>query len=266
MPAKRARVDKLLVERGLVSSRERARRLVMAGAVWVADQRIDKPGTLVPVEAPLELRGADIPFVSRGGVKLDAALTHWNIDVRGTVAIDVGASTGGFTDCLLQRGAQRVSAIDVGYGQFAWKLRQHPRVELFERCNIRDFATHRLARPADLAVIDVSFISLRLVLPGVVALVRPHGTILALVKPQFEVGKGEVGKGGVVRDPEQHRAAVAAIRAAGVSVGLICHGEYASPLPGSKGNREFFVYFTVGEQPSRQPAQVFPHAPGCQST
>lgn len=253
MRAKRARIDKLLVDRGLVASRERARRLVMSGAVWFAEQRVDKPGALVPVDAPLAVRGSDIPFVSRGGLKLDAALSHWEIDVRGLVAVDIGASTGGFTDCLLQRGARHVFAIDVGYGQFAWKLRQDPRVTLFERANIRSFAAARLPQLADLAVVDVSFISLRLVLPTALALVRPEGTILALVKPQFEVGKGEVGKGGVVRNPAQQLAAVAAIRNFGVDLGLSCGGDYPSPILGPRGNQEFFLYFTLGARPPGTP-------------
>ncbi len=217
----------------------------MAGDVWVDAQRVDKPGALVSIAAPVEVRGADIPFVGRGGLKLEAALQHWAIDVQGLVAVDVGASTGGFTDCLLQRGASHVDAIDVGYGQFAWKLRQDPRVTLFERANIRAFDPARLPQPADLAVIDVSFISLRLVLPAVVALVRRGGIILALVKPQFEVGKGEVGKGGVVRDPAQHTAVVQAIQQFGVGLGLLCRGDHPSPILGPKGNREFFVYFAV---------------------
>ncbi len=245
MPAKRARIDKLLVERGLVGSRERGRRLVMSGNVWVGEQRIDKPGALVSIEAPVEVRAADIPFVSRGGLKLDAALEHWNIDVTGLVAVDVGASTGGFTDCLLQRGALRIFAIDVGYGQFAWKLRQDKRVELFERANIRDFDPHLLPQPADLAVVDVSFISLRSVLPTVTKLIRPMGTILPLVKPQFEVGRGGVGKGGVVRDPEQHKAVVEGIKTFARSLRLTCHGEFLSPVIGPKGNREFFLYLTA---------------------
>jgi len=249
MPAKRARIDKLLVDRGLVTSRERARRLVMSGDVWVAQQRVDKPGTLVAPDAPLEIRGADIPFVSRGGLKLDGALSHWQIDVRGMIAVDIGASTGGFTDCLLQRGARRVFAIDVGYGQFAWKLRQDPRVTLFERANIRGFAPAQLPELAGIAVIDVSFISLRLVLPTAINLLHQGGMILALVKPQFEVGKGEVGKGGVVRDPEQHQAVVEMIRQYGLDKGLECRGDYLSPILGPKGNREFFLYFRVCTPP-----------------
>jgi 23S rRNA (cytidine1920-2'-O)/16S rRNA (cytidine1409-2'-O)-methyltransferase len=245
MRARRARIDTLLVDRGLVGSRERARRLVMSGAVWVADLCVDKPGAMIRLDAPLEVRGADIPFVSRGGLKLDGALSHWAADVRELVAADIGASTGGFTDCLLQRGARHVFAIDVGYGQFAWKLRQDRRVTLLERANIRSFDASQLPQLVDLAVIDVSFISLRLVLPTAIRLVRPGGTILPLVKPQFEVGKGAVGKGGVVRDPEQQRAAVAAIRAFGVSLGLHCSGDYPSPILGPKGNQEFFLHFTL---------------------
>jgi len=243
-PPKRARLDKLLVDRGLVGSRERARRLIMSGEVRVRDQRVDKPGALVPIDAEVELRGADIPFVSRGGLKLEAALTHWQIDVRGVGAVDVGASTGGFTDCLLQRGARHVFAIDVGYGQFAWTLRQDPRVTLFERANIRDFAPEKLPGRAGLAVIDVSFISLRLVLPAVLRLVEPGAIILPLVKPQFEVGKEQVGKGGVVRDPEVRRAAVETVRGYGSALGLIFHGDFPSPILGPKGNQEFFLYFT----------------------
>jgi 23S rRNA (cytidine1920-2'-O)/16S rRNA (cytidine1409-2'-O)-methyltransferase len=245
MTAKRARIDKLLVDRGLVTSRDRARRRVMSGDVWVAQQRVDKPGALVALDAPIELRGADIPFVSRGGLKLDGALTHWQIDVRDMVAVDIGASTGGFTDCLLQRGARHVCAIDVGYGQFAWTLRQDPRVTLFERANIRAFDPSNLPQPADLATIDVSFISLRLVLPTAISLLHTGGTVLALVKPQFEVGKGEVGKGGVVRDPAQHQAVVETIREFGVGLGLQCRGHYLSSIVGPKGNREFFLYFSV---------------------
>jgi 23S rRNA (cytidine1920-2'-O)/16S rRNA (cytidine1409-2'-O)-methyltransferase len=241
----RARLDKLLVDRGLVGSRERARRLIMSGTVWVRDQRIDKPGALVPIDTELQLRGADIPFVSRGGLKLDAALTYWNIEVQGVLAVDVGASTGGFTDCLLQRGARHVYAIDVGYGQFAWPLRQDPRVTLFERTNIRSFEPAKLPQRAGLGVIDVSFISLRLVLPAVLRLVEPDATILPLVKPQFEVGRAQVGKGGVVRDPDVQRAAVEAVKGYGADLGLICHGDFPSPILGPKGNREFFLYFRV---------------------
>jgi 23S rRNA (cytidine1920-2'-O)/16S rRNA (cytidine1409-2'-O)-methyltransferase len=245
MPAGRVRLDKLLVDRALAPSRERAQRLIMAGAVWVGTRRIDKPGTLIALDAAIEVRGADIPFVSRGGLKLDAALQHWRIDVNGTVAVDVGASTGGFTDCLLQRGAEHVYAIDVGHGQLAWTLRHDPRVTVFEHVNIRAFDPASLPQAVDIAVVDVSFISLRLVLPAVLPLVRRAGIILALVKPQFEVGKGEVGKGGVVRDPAQRQGAVDGIRACGAALGLSCRGELASPLLGPKGNQECFLCFTL---------------------
>lgn len=245
MGAARERIDKLLVDRGLAASRERARQLVMAGKVWVDAVRVDKPGTLVGVETAVEVRGADLPFVSRGGLKLAAALDHWAIAVDGMTAVDVGASTGGFTDCLLQRGVRHVTAIDVGYGQFAWALRQDPRVTLLERTNVRHVDPLVFGQPVDIAVIDVSFISLRLVLPAIVPLVRPGGRILALVKPQFEVGKGAVGKGGVVRDPAQRQAAVDAVRAAGIGIDLDCHGQFESPVPGPQGNREVFLSFTV---------------------
>lgn len=217
----------------------------MAGEVWVDGVRVDKPGTMIGGASTIEVRGAGIPFVGRGGLKLAAALEHWKISATGATALDVGASTGGFTDCLLQRGARHVTAIDVGYGQFAWSLRQDPRVTLIERTNIRHFRPEQLGHAADIAVVDVSFISLRLVLPAVAPLVRPGGRILALVKPQFEVGKGAVGKGGVVRDPAQRRAAVESIRTTGIAMGLACHGECESPLPGPKGNREVFLSFTT---------------------
>ncbi len=243
LASKRARVDKLLVDQGLVGSRDRARRLILAGAVWLGERRIDKPGTELPADSTLRVRGDDVPYVSRGGLKLEAALSHWSLDVHGLLAVDIGASTGGFTDCLLQRGAAQVVAVDVGYGQFAWSLRQDARVLLFERANIRHFPPSALPRPADFAVVDVSFISLRLVLPTVVSLLRPGAQLLALVKPQFEVGKGNVGKGGVVRDEATRLATVSAIEAAGQSLGLISRGSFLCPLPGPKGNREYFLYF-----------------------
>ncbi len=239
--AGRERLDKLLVDQGRVASRERARRLVMAGQVFVDRRRVDKPGTLVALAAAIEVRGDDIPYVSRGGLKLEAALRCWPIVVQDRVAVDVGASTGGWTDCLLQHGARRVYAIDVGYGQFAWSLRNDPRVRLYERANIRTFAPD-FDEPPTLAVIDVSFISLRLVLPHVVALLAPVSTLIPLVKPQFEVGKGQVGKGGVVRDPRLHRSTIDAVRACAESLGLLCRGEIASPILGPAGNREFLLW------------------------
>jgi len=239
--ASRERLDKLLVDRGLVGSRERARRLIMAGEVFVDQQRIDKPGTLISASAAIDVQGADIPYVSRGGLKLAAALQAWPVPVRDCIALDVGASTGGWTDCLLQNGARHVYAIDVGYGQFAWKLRNDPRVTLYERANIREFSLELPEIPT-LAVIDVSFISLRLVLPKVVALVALEATIIPLVKPQFEVGKGQVGKGGVVRDPLLHRAAIDGVVQCATELGLIPRGELESPIQGPAGNREFLLW------------------------
>ena len=238
---KRERLDKLLVDRGAVASRERARRLIMAGAVRVGEQVVDKPGALIALDAAIEVSGDDIPYVSRGGLKLAGALDAFGTPVAGRVVLDVGASTGGFTDCVLQRGARAVIALDVGYGQLAWTLRQDPRVTVLERVNVRHIDRSALPATPDLAVIDVSFISLRLVLPAVVDVLAPGGDIVALVKPQFEVGKGQVGRGGVVRNPDLHAAAVASVRQYALDLGLQVLGECDSPLLGPKGNREFFL-------------------------
>ncbi len=241
----RERIDKLLVSRGLVASRDRAQRLIMAGDVLVDGKRIEKAGTAVRLDATIEVRGEDIPFVSRGGLKLAAALEHWQLDVTGLRAADIGASTGGFTDCLLQRGAAHVLAIDVGYGQFAWSLRQDPRVTLIERTNVRVWDPVEHAGAYDLAVIDVSFISLKLVLPPVIRLLRPGARLLPMVKPQFEVGKSHVGKGGVVRDPERRAGAVDDVRQHAIEMGLQDHGEFLCPVPGPKGNREIFLHLQL---------------------
>jgi 23S rRNA (cytidine1920-2'-O)/16S rRNA (cytidine1409-2'-O)-methyltransferase len=242
MPPKRTRIDKLIVDRGLVQSRDRAQRLVMAGQVWIGDRSIDKAGTMVASDANVEIRGSDIPYVSRGGLKLAGAMQHWSLDVAGLVALDVGASTGGFTDCLLQHDARRVFAIDVGYGQLAWKLRQDPRVLAFERSNVRHFDPALLPELADVAVIDVSFISLQLVLPAVLPLLKAPAVLLPLIKPQFEVGKGQVASGGVVRDAELQQATVNRVQGFAENLGLSCAGVYESPILGPKGNREFFLY------------------------
>jgi len=238
---KRERIDKLLVDRGLIASRERARRLVMAGAVRVGDRVVDKPGALIASDAPLSVTGEDIPFVSRGGLKLAGALDAFATPVAGRVVLDVGASTGGFTDCVLQRGARAVIAVDVGYGQFAWSLRQDARVTLLERTNIRHLQASALPLIPELAVVDVSFISLRLVLGVVADALAPGGDIVALVKPQFEVGKGQVGSGGVVRDPALQAAAVDSVRQHALGLGFEYVGECESPILGPKGNREFFL-------------------------
>ncbi len=235
------RLDKLLVSCGLVPSRERARALILAGKVVVDDHTVDKAGTLVAADAELRLKGADIPYVSRGGLKLAAALDALALEVAGAVAIDVGASTGGFTDCLLQRGAARVYAVDVGYGQLAWTLREDPRVINLERTNIRDLTSERLPERPTLAVIDASFISLDKVLPPTLALLADGALLVALIKPQFEVGRGQVGKGGVVRDPDQHARVIDQVRKNAAGFGCRVLGVVESPVLGAKGNREFLI-------------------------
>jgi 23S rRNA (cytidine1920-2'-O)/16S rRNA (cytidine1409-2'-O)-methyltransferase len=239
------RVDALLVARGLAESRERAQRLVMAGLVFAGEVRLDKPGSRIAVDAALEVRGEDHPFVSRGGVKLAGALDALVLDVAGLTVVDVGASTGGFTDCLLQRGARRVYAVDVGYGQLAWKLREDPRVVSIERTNVRELQRDAFPEPLELAVVDASFISLRLVLPAVRRLLDPGRTIVALVKPQFEVGKGRVGSGGVVRDPALHAEVLADLQRFAIESGFRVDALLDSPLTGPAGNREFFLALTV---------------------
>ncbi len=241
--SQRKRLDLLLVERGLVSSREQARRLIMAGAVVAGEQRVDKPGTLIDPASVVRLKAdAQPPYVSRGGHKLAGGLKAFGVDVSGVTALDVGASTGGFTDCLLQHGAAKVFAVDVGYGQLAWSLRQDPRVVNLERRNIRSLAPEELSPTPSLAVIDASFISLTLVIPRVISLIAARGEIVALVKPQFEVGKGRVGKGGVVRDPALHAEVLEDLQARANQWQLEVRGVTESPLRGPKGNKEFLLY------------------------
>ncbi len=235
------RLDLVVVERCGVASRERARRLIMAGKVRVDGTVVDKPGTSIASEADVVVEEDD-SFVSRGGKKLEGGLDAFGIDVRDRDVLDVGASTGGFTDCVLRRGARRVIAVDVGYGQFDWRLRQDPRVTLMERTNARNLRPEDLPFRPDLAVIDVSFISLRLILPAAKAALLARGEIVALVKPQFEVGRGQVGRGGVVRDPELHRSAVRTVADASLALGLTVRGECESPLVGPKGNKEFLLH------------------------
>jgi 23S rRNA (cytidine1920-2'-O)/16S rRNA (cytidine1409-2'-O)-methyltransferase len=236
------RLDKLLLQRGLVSSRERAQALIMAGKVLVDGKKVEKSGALVSIASFLVLKGQEQPYVSRGGVKLERALKVFGVEVKEKTCLDVGASTGGFTDCLLQKGAARIYAVDVGYGQLAWSLKQNPRVISLERQNIRYLTPRDIGERADLAVIDTSFISLKKVLPAVLQLIREGGEIIALIKPQFEVGKGRVGKGGVVKDREDHEMVVGEISHFAAELGLKEQGVTESPLLGPKGNREFFIY------------------------
>lgn len=243
------RLDKLMVDRGLTASRERARALILAGQVVVGEHAVDKAGTRVEVDAPIRVKGEDIPYVSRGGIKLAHALDVFAVSVAGRTAIDVGASTGGFTDCLLQRGAARVYAVDVGYGQLAWKLREDPRVVCMERTNIRQLTAGTLETIPNLAVIDASFISLDKVLPPTLALLTQDAEVVALIKPQFEVGRGQVGKGGVVRDPRQHDEVITRIRTEAEGLGCTVLGVTDSPLLGQKGNREFLIHLRKAAKP-----------------
>ena len=240
---KKIRVDLLLVELGLAESRSRAQALILAGSVVVGDHSVQKAGDLVDANADVRLKGDTMPYVSRGGLKLERALDHFRIDVAGLRVLDAGASTGGFTDCLLQRGAKEVCAVDVGYGQLAWKLTQDPRVISMERVNVRHLDVTTLPFRPDLIVCDVSFISLTLVLPKLLEALGPgEKQLLLLVKPQFEVGKGEVGKGGVVREPEKRASAVEKCASAAAELGCTVVGVIESPITGPAGNIEYLLY------------------------
>lgn len=237
----RVRLDRLLVDRGLVESRERGQALVIAGQVLVNEQKVEKAGALVPADADLRILGTQMRYVSRGGMKLEAALQAFSLDVQGMTAMDVGASTGGFTDCLLQHGASKVYAVDVGYGQLAWKLRQDPRVVVIERVNIREIDPALLTEPLGLAVIDVSFISLEKVVPAIVRFLHPGSVIVALIKPQFEVGKDKVGKGGIVRDEAARNSSVERVRLFVQDQGFEVKGLILSPITGQDGNVEYLL-------------------------
>ncbi|MCW2246607.1 23S rRNA (cytidine1920-2'-O)/16S rRNA (cytidine1409-2'-O)-methyltransferase [Azospirillum fermentarium] len=238
----RVRVDVALVERGLVESRAKAQAMILAGLVYSETRRIDKAGDLIPAEAPLHIKGQDHPWVSRGGLKLVKGLDHFAIDPAGLTAIDVGASTGGFTDVLLSRGAAKVYAVDVGHGQLAWKLRQDPRVVVMEKTNARHLTAAEIPDPLDLVVCDASFIGLEVVLPAAMALTRPGARLVALIKPQFEVGKGRVGKGGVVRDSALHEEVCERIRTWIATLpGWEVLGLTDSPILGPEGNKEFLI-------------------------
>jgi 23S rRNA (cytidine1920-2'-O)/16S rRNA (cytidine1409-2'-O)-methyltransferase len=236
------------LERGLVTSREEGRRRILAGEVLVSDRPVTKAGDLIDADAVIRFKGRSLAYVSRGGSKLEGALRHFGVEVKDKVALDVGASTGGFTDCLLAFGARRVHAVDVGYGQLHWKLRTDPRVVVRERVNVRYLKCSDLADAPDLATVDVSFISLRLVLPVVYRLIACGGVVVALIKPQFEVGKGKVGKGGVVRSEEERQRIVDEISAVATELGFSVQGVTVSLLPGPKGNREFFIYLVKPSQ------------------
>ena len=242
------RLDVVLVERGLCDSRSKAQALIMSGEVYVNGQKSDKAGTPVEDGVVVELRGNPCPYVSRGGLKLEKALRDFGVDPTGFVCSDSGASTGGFTDCLLQKGAKKVFAIDVGYGQLAWSIRQDPRVVCMERTNIRYVTPEQLGEPLDLSVVDVSFISLRIVLPAICALLKPTGQILCLIKPQFEAGREKVGKKGVVRDPAVHEEVLQNFLALAAELGLTVRNLTFSPVRGPEGNIEFLGHLSMEPQ------------------
>lgn len=245
----RTRLDKLLLDRGMAPSRQRAQALVLAGKVLVNGQKIGKSGALVDTACEIRLLGEDLKYVSRGGLKLERALEHWNIDLDGKVCLDVGVSTGGFTDCLLQRGAARVIAVDTGHGQIAFQLRQDPRVRLLEKTNARYLTAEQVREIVNLIVMDVSFISATLVLPAVLSAAFPQDStaragreLIVLVKPQFEAGREQVGKGGIIRDSEIQQRAVEKVRTAVADLGSVSTDVIESPILGAEGNREFLLY------------------------
>ncbi len=235
------RLDQLLVEKGLIKSRQRAKTMIMAGKVLVNDAVMDKPGSLVKVDARILVKQDDNPYVSRGGLKLEKALNHFPVSVQGATCLDIGASTGGFTDCLLKFGAKKVYAVDVGYGQLDWTLRQDDRVEVIERTNIRHLAYETINEAVDMVVADTSFISLKTVIPAAEKFMKEGTRILALIKPQFEAGKENVGKGGVVKDPEIRQMVIKDIQSFFIQRGYQVNDVVASPILGPKGNEEFII-------------------------
>ncbi|WP_294348562.1 TlyA family RNA methyltransferase [uncultured Clostridium sp.] len=248
MSEKKQRLDILLVERGIISSREKAKACIMAGQVYVDGQKIDKAGEKISVEANIEYRGHAIPYVSRGGLKLEKAMKIWPITLEDKVCMDIGASTGGFTDCMLQNGAKKVFSVDVGYGQFAWKLRTDERVVCMERTNIRYVTPDDIGELLDFASIDVSFISLKKIMPATIGLLKDKGEVVALIKPQFEAGREKVGKKGVVRDIAVHKEVVHGIVDYLLEQNLNVLGIGYSPIKGPEGNREYLVYFSKDKE------------------
>ncbi|RXY98602.1 TlyA family RNA methyltransferase [Fictibacillus sp. S7] len=245
---KKERIDVLLVERGLSETREKAKRSIMAGLVYSGSERLDKPGVKIDVEAPLSVKGNVIPYVSRGGLKLEKAIKVFDLDLKGLTVLDIGASTGGFTDCALQNGAEFVYALDVGYNQLAWKIRQDDRVAVMERTNFRYVKPEDLDKGLpDFASIDVSFISLRLILPVLKNIIKPGGSVMALIKPQFEAGREDVGKKGIVRDPAIHRRVIEEIIQFSQNEGYSVSGLSHSPITGGEGNIEFLVHLKAKE-------------------
>ena len=248
------RLDVLLVERGLAETRTKAQAVIMSGLVYVAGQKADKPGMSFEESAEIEVRGATCPYVSRGGLKLEKALRDFGVDPTGYVCSDSGASTGGFTDCLLQQGAKKVFAIDVGYGQLDWKIRSDPRVVVMERTNVRYVTPEQLGEPLDLSVVDVSFISLRIVLPVIKTFLKEQsGQVLCLIKPQFEAGKDKVGKKGVVRDPAVHKEVLDDFVALTKEIGFKILGLTFSPVKGPEGNIEFLAHLTLADVEGMDP-------------
>ena len=239
------RLDSLLVEKRLTNSKEEAKRLILAGKTLVNGAVVSKAGSLINEKADIELKDRERPFVSRGGLKLAGALKEFDFTVKGLTALDVGASTGGFTDCLLQNGVKKVYAVDVGYGQLAWEIRTDHRVITIEKKNARYLTVSDIGETVDLAVVDLSFISIKLVLPAIISVLKREGHIIALIKPQFEVGKGEVGKGGIVRDPKKHIKVLNDISRFAEDEGLREIGHAQSPVAGAKGNIEYFFHFVL---------------------
>lgn len=239
--AKKLRLDLLLVQRNLASSRNHAQALIMEGVVYVNGQKVDKAGTAIKTDVEINVKDSGLKYVGRGGLKLEGALKYFDIEVKDKIALDIGASTGGFTDCLLQNGAQKVYAVDVGYGQLDWKLRNDERVILMEKVNARHMSIDDIAEKVDLIVIDVSFISLTKIIPNSIQYLKPKGIIIALIKPQFEVGKGEVGKGGIVRDKSKHTEVVEKITEHLIEHKFRINGVLPSPILGAEGNKEFLI-------------------------